>query len=120
MVPQSGLEYVRKLRDVKYYEAIFEILARQFEMAKLDEAKEGALIQTVDPATVPDRRSFPKRSLIVAAGLAAGLMLGIGFALVQAALTRLRRDPSRTPSFTLSAKACRCGNTRPQGTFEYA
>ena len=50
---QAGLEYVRKLRDVKYYETIFDILARQFELAKLDEAKEGALIQVVDPAIPP-------------------------------------------------------------------
>src|SRR6202041_1738514 len=41
-VPQAGLDYVRKLRDVKYYEAIFDILARQLELAKLDEAKEGS------------------------------------------------------------------------------
>jgi uncharacterized protein involved in exopolysaccharide biosynthesis len=43
-VPAVGLEYVRKLRDVKYNETIFDILARQFEVAKLDEAKQGALI----------------------------------------------------------------------------
>jgi uncharacterized protein involved in exopolysaccharide biosynthesis len=54
-VPEAGLEYVRKERDVKYYETIFEILAKQFEAAKLDEAKEGSLIQVVDPAIPPDR-----------------------------------------------------------------
>ena len=63
---QAGLEYVRKLRDVKYYETIFDILARQFEIAKLDEAREGAMVQVVDPAVPPDRRSFPKRGLITA------------------------------------------------------
>jgi uncharacterized protein involved in exopolysaccharide biosynthesis len=65
-VPEAGLEYVRKLRDVKYNETIFDILARQFEVAKLDEAKQGALIQVVDPAVPPDRRSFPKRTLMQA------------------------------------------------------
>ncbi len=55
----AGLEYVRRLRDVKYYEAIFDILARQFELAKLDEAKEGAIIQVVDPAIPPDKKSSP-------------------------------------------------------------
>ena len=50
---------MRKLRDVKYYETIFEILARQFEVAKLDEAKQGAIIQVVDAAIPPDKRSFP-------------------------------------------------------------
>src|ERR1700722_16126163 len=56
-VPEAGLEYVRKLRDVKYYETIFEILARQFEIAKLDEAKQGAVVQVVDAAVPPDKRS---------------------------------------------------------------
>ena len=59
------LEYVRRLRDVKYYETIFDILTQQFEISKLDEAKEGALIQDVDPAIAPDRRFFPKRGLVV-------------------------------------------------------
>jgi uncharacterized protein involved in exopolysaccharide biosynthesis len=93
-VPQSSLIYVRKLRDVKYNETIFEILARQYELAKLDEAKEGALIQTLDPATVPDRQSFPKRGLMIAGGIFVGLIAGICMALAQAALTRLRRDPA--------------------------
>src|SRR6201988_2055808 len=44
-VPEAGLEYIRRLRDVKYYEAIFEVLARQLELAKMDEAREGGFIQ---------------------------------------------------------------------------
>lgn len=75
-IPQAGLEYVRKLRDVKYNETIFEILARQFEAAKLDEAKQGQLIQVVDPARVPDRRSFPRYSLFLAGGLLLGFCSG--------------------------------------------
>ncbi|HEY1804590.1 MAG TPA: Wzz/FepE/Etk N-terminal domain-containing protein [Terracidiphilus sp.] len=90
---EGGLEYVRRLRDVKYYETIFDILARQFEMAKLDEAKEGAVIQVVDPATIPDKKSFPKRSLIVIGATLGGLMLGIFCALWQAAFYRMKDDP---------------------------
>lgn len=56
-VPEADLEYVRKLRDVKYNETIFDILARQFEIAKLDEARQGALIQVVD-AAVPRKRAL--------------------------------------------------------------
>jgi tyrosine-protein kinase Etk/Wzc len=93
VVPEAGLEYVRKYRDVKYYETMFEILARQYELAKLDEAKEGALIQVVDPAHVPDRKSFPPRALIAAAGLFLGLLLGVSFALLQTLLARMRNDP---------------------------
>lgn len=73
-LPQAGLDYARKLRDVKYNETLFEILARQFEMAKLDEAKEGAPVQVVDPAIVPDQKSFPTRSLFLLVGFVAGAL----------------------------------------------
>jgi len=88
----AGLEYVRRLRDVKYEETIFDILARQFEIAKLDEAKEGALIQVVDAAIPPDRRSFPKRSWIVAGGAALGLLFGVFAALIASGLESARRS----------------------------
>jgi len=90
---EAGVEYVRKLRDVKYYETIFEILARQFELAKLDEAKEGALIQVVDPAVPPERRSSPKRGLIVIIATAAGFVLGLIAALFLAGFDRLKKNP---------------------------
>jgi len=64
-VTGSGLEYVRRLRDLKYHETVFELLAKQFEIAKLDEAREGSIIQVVDPAVAPDRRSSPHRLLVV-------------------------------------------------------
>jgi tyrosine-protein kinase Etk/Wzc len=100
-VTQAGLEYVRKYRDVKYYETIFEILARQFELAKLDEAKEGALIQTIDPAVVPDHKSFPPRGWIVAAGVFVGLLFGVFAALMQHVLERLRSDPESNAKLNL-------------------
>jgi uncharacterized protein involved in exopolysaccharide biosynthesis len=89
---EAGLEYVRKLRDLKYHETIFEILARQFEIAKLDEARQGALIQVVDPAVIPDKRSFPKRTLIVLGGLIGGFILGVFWALFQVGLQRARSN----------------------------
>ena len=92
-VPEAALEYVRRLRDVKYYETIFEVLARQFELAKLDEAKQGATVQVVDPAVVPDKRSFPRRSLIVLGAALGGLMLGIATAFAIAGLERMKEDP---------------------------
>ena len=74
-VPEAGLEYLRRLRDVKYYETISELLAKQFEIAKLDEAKQGATIQVVDAAVPPDSRSFPKRTISVILAACAGLLL---------------------------------------------
>jgi tyrosine-protein kinase Etk/Wzc len=93
-VPEAGLEYVRRLRDVKYYEAIFEILAKQLELAKLDEAREGAFIQVVDPATTPEKKSFPKRGMLMLGGVAAGFTLGLMFALLQGGLARMRQNPA--------------------------
>jgi len=104
-VPEASLEYIRKQRDVKYYETIFEILARQFEAAKLDEAKEGALIQVVDPAILPDRRSFPKRALIVVIATMVGFFFGILVALVQAAFQHLNRDSETSVKLNLLRRA---------------
>ena len=104
-VPEAGMEYIRKLRDVKYYETIFDILARQYEVAKLDEAKEGALIQVVDPAIVPDRRSFPKRGLIVIGATVAGFLFGIFIALLQTGFQRLKDDPEATVKLHLLRRA---------------
>ena len=100
-VTESGIEYVRKLRDVKYYETIFDILARQFELAKLDEAKEGALIQVVDPALPPDKRSFPKRTLIVLGATVLGFFFAIFWALWRAALDQMREDPETSTKLAL-------------------
>lgn len=114
LVPEAGLEYVRKLRDVKYYETIFDILARQFEIAKLDEAKEGAVIQVVDPAIVPDHRSYPQRSLIVIAATIAGLFLGVVIAFVQAGLAQLKSDPEQGAKLALLKSTLR-GKHHPAG-----
>lgn len=74
--PEAGLEYVRRMRDVKYNETIFDILARQFEIAKLDEAKQGAVVQVVDAAVPPDKKSSPKRGIIIVVATLAGLLFG--------------------------------------------
>ena len=104
-VPEAGMEYIRRLRDVKYNETIFEILARQFEIAKLDEAKQGALIQVVDPAIPPDRRSFPKRALIVIGATFAGFLIGVFCALFQAGFQGLKADPETTAKLHLLRRA---------------
>ena len=59
------MEYLRRYRDLKYQETVFELLAKEFEVAKLDEAREGSIIQVVDAAVPPDKRSSPHRTLIV-------------------------------------------------------
>jgi len=69
-------DYVARYRDFKYHETLFELFAKQFELAKVDEAREGAVIQVLDVAQAPERKSKPKKALIaVIATLAAGFAL---------------------------------------------
>jgi len=91
---EAGVEYIRKLRDVKYFETIFDLLARQYEIAKVDEARQGATVQVVDRAIVPDRRSSPKRTLIVLGAAVLGLFFGVVWAFSREGLTRLSKNPA--------------------------
>lgn len=111
-LPAAGLEYLRKYRDVQYYQTIFDILAKQFEIAKLDEAREGALIQVVDPAITPDYKSSPKRALILAGWLAGGLFLGIFLALASAGLETLNEDPETRTQIRAVRDAFRLGRLK--------
>ena len=95
-IPEAGIEYIRKLRDVKYYETIMELIAKQFEMAKLDEAREGAIIQVSDVAVPPDKRSFPKRTLLVSLALALGFFTACGLALAGEGFRRLKDNPEES------------------------
>jgi protein involved in polysaccharide export with SLBB domain/uncharacterized protein involved in exopolysaccharide biosynthesis len=64
-MPEAEAEFLRRLRDVKYNESVVALLARQLEIARLDEARQGAVIQVVDLAVTPDKRSSPKRLAIL-------------------------------------------------------
>jgi uncharacterized protein involved in exopolysaccharide biosynthesis len=62
--PSEDAGYVSKYREFKYQETLFELFARQYEVARVDESREGPLVQVVDPATPPERKSRPHRALI--------------------------------------------------------
>jgi len=68
-------DYVGRYREFKYQETLFELLARQFELARLDESREGALIQIVDRATPPEKKSKPRRLRLALASFGAALLL---------------------------------------------
>jgi len=85
-------DYVTRYRDYKYYETLFELFAKQYELARVDEAREGNKIQVVDAATPPERKSKPKKALIaVIAALAAGFALLL-FVFVRQALRNAAQD----------------------------
>lgn len=74
-VPEAGLEFARRLREVKYQETVLGLMAKEFEAAKMDEAKDAAMIQVLDAAIAPEYRSAPKRKLIILFAALAGLLL---------------------------------------------
>jgi uncharacterized protein involved in exopolysaccharide biosynthesis len=61
---QADAGYIDRFREFKYQESLFELFSRQFEAARLDESREGGLIQVVDAATPPEHKSKPKRASI--------------------------------------------------------
>lgn len=91
-VPQAGLEYIRKERDVKYHQFLFDLLARQYEAARIDEAKAAPVIQVVDPALPPDRKSAPFRALWAIVGGALGFFFSTGWVLTKHIYRRLAAD----------------------------
>jgi tyrosine-protein kinase Etk/Wzc len=91
-----AMDYIRRLREVKYREAVFDLLAKQFEAAKVDEAKQAALIQVLEPAIEPDRKSSPNRTLLIELTAMAALLIGTLFSLVIEVVKRAERDPARS------------------------
>lgn len=90
--PNTSLKYLDAVRNLKYQEAVWEILARQFEMAKMDEAKDFPLIQVLDKATPPEKKSKPKRSLIVILATLVACFLAMIWAFIREVLARSKGD----------------------------
>jgi len=76
-MPEVGTEYIRKLRDLKFNETLYELLLKQYEAAKLDEAKEATVIQVIDKAEPPEQRIKPKRRQMVMIAGVVGFFLSI-------------------------------------------
>jgi len=92
-VPTAGLEYVRKYRDVKYREALFELLAKQYEAAKIDEARDSLIVQVLDKAVPPERKSGPLRALIVLGSTFLALLVAVLIAFFMEGLEQAKEDP---------------------------
>jgi uncharacterized protein involved in exopolysaccharide biosynthesis len=71
-LPETGMEFLRSVRDVRYYESMYELLAKELELSKLDEAREGGVVQVLYPAVEPEVKSWPPRTIIVLLSLLLG------------------------------------------------
>lgn len=107
-LPEAGIEYVRARRELKIQETLLESMIRQFEIAKLDEAKEGPLLQQVDTALPPDRKSKPQRALIVLASALLALLASSAFVVVRRwRVAVAEQDPQRAEAWTSLGDAWR-------------
>ena len=91
-IPELAVEYGHKMRDLKYYEKLFEFMTQQVLVAKIDEAKDAAIIQVVDKALVPDVKSKPKRSMIVLLATVLAFFVGIIWAFAKEWRERAQRN----------------------------
>jgi tyrosine-protein kinase Etk/Wzc len=92
-VPAASLEYLRRTRDVRYQETLFEFMTRQYEMARVDEAKQSQMIQVVDPALVPDRRSWPPRTLLTVLAFILAAIVASFWVILQSAYEHRMENP---------------------------
>lgn len=91
-IPEVGIEYIRSLRNLKYQETIFELLSKQFELAKIDEAKESSIIQVLDVAVPAEKKSKPKKAIIILLGFVGGAFFGMLIALMRDSYQISNRD----------------------------
>jgi len=92
-IPSLGVEYLRRVRDFKYLEAIYEVLVKQYEAARLDEANEAIIVQVVDVAVVPEKAAWPKPILMTLVGVILGFFLSITYAFFREYLERASQKP---------------------------
>ena len=91
----EGMDNLRLLRDVRYYETIFELLAKQYEIAKIDEARDASIVQVLDKAVEPERKSKPSRALIVILTALVAGFLAVIWVFIKEAGERARQNPEQ-------------------------
>lgn len=108
-IPEAAIDYVRARRELKLQETLLEGMVRQFEMAKLDEAKEGPVLQQVDVALPPDYKSKPSRALIVLGSTLIALLASMAWAIVRGYAASREPDPERDAAWDALRRAWRRG-----------
>lgn len=94
-LPDAGLEYLRKLRDQKFYETLYEMLLKQLETARMAEAQEPSIIQVIDEAVPPQVKAKPKRKQVVVLATVLGFFLSIFLAFIFEFVEKAGLDPER-------------------------
>uniref|UniRef100_A0A7V0Z704 Polysaccharide chain length determinant N-terminal domain-containing protein n=1 Tax=candidate division WOR-3 bacterium TaxID=2052148 RepID=A0A7V0Z704_UNCW3 len=98
-LPGVSLEYARLLRNVKIQEAIYELLTQQYEQAKIMESKDTPTVQFLEQATPPEKRSFPKRTLIVLFAFFLSIVFDILLAFILDYFNEVKKSPHSHQTF---------------------
>jgi uncharacterized protein involved in exopolysaccharide biosynthesis len=100
-LPDIGFAYIHQLRQLKYQQTLFELYTKQFELAKMDEAKESPLVQVVDKALIPEERSYPKRAQMMMIASIIALLISIILAFIMNALDTAKQKPESAERLNL-------------------
>jgi uncharacterized protein involved in exopolysaccharide biosynthesis len=111
-MPSIGTDYIRKLRDLKYNETLFELMAKQYEIARVDEARDATVIQVLDEALPPEKRARPKRALMVLVTAFAGLFFSIFGAFFTEYMGNLKKDADNRERLDSLKKYAKFGPVR--------
>jgi len=104
-IPKAETSYVHAAKELQYQQVIYDMLLRQYEAAYLDEAKEAAVIQVVEPAIEADQKTSPKRALILIISTILGGILGCALVAMKLWSQNIQADPGNSQKLQELKKA---------------
>jgi len=100
-IPKAGMEYARRLRDLKFQETLYETLLQQYQAAVMAEAGEGLVLQVIDPAIPPELKIKPRRKLMLIVAGFLGLFVGIFAAFIKEFIDNSSKNPESADKMAL-------------------
>lgn len=100
-IPKAGMEYARRLRDLKFQETLYETLLQQYQAAVMAEASEGLVLQVIDPAIPPELKIKPRRKLMLIVAGFLGLFVGIFAAFIKEFIDNSSKNPESADKMAL-------------------
>jgi uncharacterized protein involved in exopolysaccharide biosynthesis len=106
-VPGATLEYLKAEHDLQYQQTLFDLLVKQYDAARLDEAKEAVTIQVVEPAIAPEHKSSPHKLRILVTAVFLGFVAACALVFLN---EQLRRNDDFSQRLAQLRDALRAGN----------